>query len=167
MPAPGNRVHFGIEGEEGGQCSSLISFESATGEFTSDIHFDPIDGDIAAVAADGRYKMVAQFLPGGNEIGSTRMAKAVRLRVYSGSSILLRSFFFRSQWSVVNERNQFIDDSLGVEATFHPSLPIVAWKFSYFKMGFWLADLREDSSPIFIDGLHSPRTREKSIKLTP
>lgn len=160
-------MYFGIEGEEGTQCSSLISFESATGEFTPDIHFDRIDGDIVAVAADGRYKMAAQFLPGGNEIGRTRMAKAVRLRVYSGSSIMLRSFYFRAQWSAVNERNMFIDDGLGVEATFHPSLPIVAWKFSYLKMGFWLADLREDSSPIFVDGLHRPRTPKKSIKLTP
>ncbi|KAF3935191.1 hypothetical protein ABW20_dc0109973 [Dactylellina cionopaga] len=87
VPAPGNRVHFGIEGEKDGQCSSLISFEGAISEFTSDIQFHPIDGDIAAVAADGRYKVVAQLLPGGNEIGRIRMAKAVRLCVYSGSSI--------------------------------------------------------------------------------
>ena len=95
VPFPGNRVYFGVEGEEVGQCSSLISFESATSEFPPDIHFDPIDDDIAAVAAGGRYKLVAQFLPGGNEIGSTRMAKAVRLRVYSDSRIMLRTFLFR------------------------------------------------------------------------
>jgi hypothetical protein len=151
VPSPGDRAYFGIKGEDR-QCSSCIVFENATEQHGPDVQFDSIEGDIAAISSGGRYKMVTQFLPNGNDIGRTEMTKALRIRIRSmDSSTTLRTFLFSCRWSIVNEMSRLIDDSHGIEAIFHPTLPIVAWKFSYFKMGFWLADLREDGTPIFID----------------
>ncbi len=112
-----------------------------------------IHGRVAAVANGGRYALTASFMRGGNAIARTDMAKHLRFQVYqAGSTSPLRTFSFEAHWSAVDERSTYIDHHRGIEATFHPTLPIMAWTFSWFGSGFWLADFREDSRPIFIEG---------------
>jgi hypothetical protein len=98
--------------------------------------------------------LTASFLRNGNSIGSTSMVKSLQLRVYKeGTSEALRVFNFTCCWSIVNERNRWIDRYRGVEAIFHPRLPIMAWSFSWFNLGFWIASTEGDGVPIFIPGM--------------
>jgi hypothetical protein len=162
IPPPGDQVYFTAR-RRPGSFRSRIAFQNAIDESPREFSCDLVDGHIAAVASNGQYILTASFVRGDNNTGDTSMTKHLRLTVYRGGSIdILRTIFFKGHWSIVNKRNRFIDGSRGVKATFHPNLPIMAWRFSWFNLGFWLIDLRENSPPVFIEGNHPTRSRKHS-----
>ncbi|KAK4110391.1 hypothetical protein N656DRAFT_293136 [Canariomyces notabilis] len=151
IPLPGDKVYFSTKSKSGSFCSA-IDIGAGTGKAPS-VPRSLNKSRIVAIASGGRYMLAASFLRGGNSIGSTGMVKGIN----SVSTRRERLRLSESSISRVAGRlsTSVTDGLIGtvVWTIFHHRLPIMAWSFSWFKWGFWMASTEGDGIPIFNPGI--------------
>ncbi|KDB21518.1 hypothetical protein H109_06549 [Trichophyton interdigitale MR816] len=107
-------------------------------------------GHLVCVSADNQYKLVCFPEQDDGLLSSTIRFKILRDGESNNS---IRSFLFSCQYSATDSSDSNNFPSLTLQGSFHPTLPIVTWTIPALKLGFWIADLRTGSRPMFINGV--------------